>query len=449
MENTLIRPIRAAAAVLAAAALTGCGSWFDPAKDVVIDPNTLSGPAAITTLRDGARGDFAAGFLGDYLNGNEGIALVSGLVSDEYDNGDTFPTRTEFDQRDVNVLGQNVDLLNMYLNMHRARTAADNAAARARTIAPDSVDAIGESQSLAALVVLQFAENFCSGVPLSSVDSAGKLVYGAQSTTAQLQDLAAAKFDSVVALNGVDPTYLALAHLGKARVLLDKGQYDAAAAEATLVPTEFRYATVHSGTNDRTTNAAHGFFYLGFRWTVGVGLGAATPFSFVTNFGTANDPRLPIDASLSRFDGEGTEYAPVAFNSRSSPGPVATGIEARLIEAEAQLKAGNGAWLTTLNNLRATVPGLAPLADPGTAQERLKLLFTERGFWLFGQNLRLSDERRLIRQYNFPQDQVLTVGEYLKGGTYGTDVNLPIPFEERNNPSVTVGSDGVCLDRNP
>lgn len=382
----------------------------------------------LATLRDGARGDFAAAFAGNYADAQEGIVLTSGLVADEFDNADTYPTRIEVDKRTMNVLGQNSSLLDLYRLMHRARASLDNVAARTRELTPDNVDAIAELQALSGVIHLSFAENFCSGVPLSSVDSTGQLVYRPQKTTAELYDVAEAKFDSAASL-GADPVYTNLARLGKARVLLDRGQLAEAAVAAAA--------------------AIHAFHYLGFRWSVGAGAGAGT--GFVVDFAKAGDPRVAIDPdpSLRRFDRLGPLYAPLMFNSRSSPATVATGIEARLIEAEAQLAANDPAWLTTLNDLRATVPGLAPLTDPGSREGRFQLLFRERGFWLFGQALRLSDMRRLIRQYGFSQDQVLPSGPYLKGGNYGTDVNIPIPFGERNNPSVTVGSAGVCLDRNP
>ena len=31
-------------------------------------------------------------------------------------------------------------------------------------------------------------------------------------------------------------------------------------------------------------------------------------------------------------------------------------------------------------------------------------------------------------------------GPYFKGGTYGTDVNVPVPFQEQNNPEYVAGS---------
>jgi hypothetical protein len=76
-------------------------------------------------------------------------------------------------------------------------------------------------------------------------------------------------------------------------------------------------------------------------------------------------------------------------------------------------------------------------------------LFSERAFWLFATGHRLGDMRRLIRQYGRDPETVFPTGDWFKGGlTYGTDVNLPLPRREQNNPNVPNGGDG-CLDRNP
>ena len=64
-------------------------------------------------------------------------------------------------------------------------------------------------------------------------------------------------------------------------------------------------------------------------------------------------------------------------------------------------------------------------------------LFSERAFWLFATGHRLGDMRRLVRQYGRTGRERLPRGDYLKGGTYGTDVNLPLPLEENNNPNST------------
>jgi hypothetical protein len=124
-----------------------------------------------------------------------------------------------------------------------------------------------------------------------------------------------------------------------------------------------------------------------------------------------------------------------------------SGIEARLIEAEAQLRTqNNGGALATLNAARATVTGLAPLTDAGSDDARVTQLFRERAIWLFGRGYRLGDMRRLIRQYNRTAAQVFPVGTWHKGGNYGTDVNFPVPQAEQNNPNLPAGQS--CLDRN-
>ncbi len=142
---------------------------------------------------------------------------------------------------------------------------------------------------------------------------------------------------------------------------------------------------------------------------------------------------------------------------RSSAVTVATGAEASLITAEAQLQRGDTAgMLATLNALRATPPTyflvngatLAPLAAlpaPAGPAAAVDLLFSERAHWLWLTGHRLSDLRRLERQYGRPDNQVFPTGAYFKNGlSYGTDVNLPIPFDEENNPNFT-----ACLDRLP
>ena len=50
--------------------------------------------------------------------------------------------------------------------------------------------------------------------------------------------------------------------------------------------------------------------------------------------------------------------------------------------------------------------------------------------------------RRLIRQYSRTQDKVFPSGVYFKGGTYGSDVNFPVPDGEKVNPAFQ-----GCMDR--
>jgi hypothetical protein len=57
---------------------------------------------------------------------------------------------------------------------------------------------------------------------------------------------------------------------------------------------------------------------------------------------------------------------------------------------------------------------------------------------------RLGDMRRLIREYGRHKNTVFPVGISPNGGTFGTDVSLPIPFREQNNPKFKAAG-GKCF----
>jgi starch-binding outer membrane protein, SusD/RagB family len=137
-------------------------------------------------------------------------------------------------------------------------------------------------------------------------------------------------------------------------------------------------------------------------------------------------------------------HVQLLWPDKESSFPIATGIEARLIEAEAQLVANDvTGWLATHNALRATVPGLGALTDPGTQAAREDLHFRERAFWLFSTGHRLGDLRRMVREFNRTPESVFPTGAWIKGGTYGPDVNFPVTQAEENNPNFQ-----ACTDRN-
>ena len=160
-------------------------------------------------------------------------------------------------------------------------------------------------------------------------------------------------------------------------------------------------------------------------------------------FVSAKDPRVPTSKLTPRaFDGVTSFDAQLIWPTRETPVPLLQGIEARLIEAEAALTAGDATtFLQKLNDLRAPtgtnsggIAGLAPLVDPGTASGRQDLLFRERAFWLFGRGVRLFDLRRRIRDYGLPATSFPGSGAaFFKGGSYGTQVSIPVPQAELNN----------------
>ena len=128
-------------------------------------------------------------------------------------------------------------------------------------------------------------------------------------------------------------------------------------------------------------------------------------------------------------------------------------MDARLYEAEVQLRADNyTGMMTILNALRAapqnlgsvTTPAMAALPVPTTKDAAIDLYFREKAFWTFSRGQRLPDLRRLIRQYGRTQVQVFPQGTFFKTSTpYGTDVNFPVLREELANPQFT-----ACTNRN-
>jgi hypothetical protein len=128
---------------------------------------------------------------------------------------------------------------------------------------------------------------------------------------------------------------------------------------------------------------------------------------------------------------------PARYGATSSI-PVASGIEARLIEAEAALAAHDvPTWASILNDLRAhaITPAIPPLTDDSTttASDTLRenVLFRERAFWLYGTGHRHGDMRRLVRQYGRLANAVFPTGFQAQwNGFYGESVVLEPPKSE-------------------
>lgn len=81
------------------------------------------------------------------------------------------------------------------------------------------------------------------GVPFSEEDGA-TTTFGDPQTTQQVLQRAVASFDTALATVDSNRVRFA-AQIGRARALLDLGQYAQAAAAVTGVPTTYRYTTFH------------------------------------------------------------------------------------------------------------------------------------------------------------------------------------------------------------
>lgn len=428
-------PVLATAAALLASACD-TDSLLEVVDPDIVTPADVVGAPGAELYWAGAVGLFAAAF----SSGGGGQVVYSGMISDEFHLSGTFPTRNEVDRREMD--DRNGTLLGQYRTMHRSRVGTKNAAERMAELLPGD-SRISEMWNLNGYTNLFFAEHYCSGVPFSDTPNEGDIVYGEQQTTAQILDAALAGFGSAEGAVAGDANQRHLAAVGVARTRLNQGDYAGAASAAASVPDDWTYSVrSKEGGTFGQRNAVFELNQRQRRWSLSDMEGENG-----VAFRSRTDSRVPWeDSGGTGFDEETHLWHQLKYGSEEADVVLASGVEARLIQAESELASG-GDWLGTLNGLRAGAE-LAALGDPGDPNGRVGLLFEERARWLFGTAHRLGDLRRLVRQYGFSPDQVFPAGDFFKGGAYGSDVNFPIPFEEHENEALA-GLEGqsLCLDR--
>jgi starch-binding outer membrane protein, SusD/RagB family len=429
MIRSLLSPLAVATVILA-----GCraGSLLDaPVPAGVVDPSTLNTLQGAEALRSGTIETFASAYTGNFE-----LIQWSGVLSDEMHDGYPGVTTEGVDARTINPANAEPDAA--YTRLQKARQEAAEAVRRLEPFGSQAAPGdVSEMWSLEGYTVVLLAEHWCAGVPLSDVSETGAITYGTSLTTDSLFAFAIALFDSARAKAAGSTSALALAEVGAARALVDRGRYAAAAAAAPDVPASFTYRVQldpasYSVYQDMAT--AGGYLTVADH-KGGNGL----------DFISAKDPRMPIDTNGKTYLGAPHYYAlKFPLNTASGdPVPLASGTEASLIRAEVLLPINGGsgsAWLDTLQALRAAAGDAETIVDPGTPSGQLDVLMRERAFWMYGTAHRVGDLRRLIRQYGRAQNTVFPTGPFVNGTqtyytTYGTDVNFPLLNAELGNPN--------------
>lgn len=455
-------------------------------------PEDLANAGAIPALVSGAFRQFVGGYSGFGLD--DAFLSGSGLITDEYYWGDTFTTRDAADHRNLQVpqLGNITDPA--FTRLHQARFNARRAyevVTEFTSPTTEAADAVTQAhlRSIEAYVYVTLSEGWCGAVPFSKVPDTGPIdpsaiEEGVSLNTVQMNDTAVLRFNEALALNAANR----MAAVGKGRALLNTGRYAEAEAAVAAVPTTFVFLIEHS-VNEATQN--NPLFSLTNNGRYGVanlegGLNAtggalrpdlptpaipglpptSAPNAEGLPFRAVRDPRVPWEnraGSGACFSSSVRCWLNTNYPNQDADIPLASGVEARLIEAEAALQRGDlVTYLARLNTLRASEPQLTAilypnrkpgfvsnplgaLADPGLdpllvtpAQQfaaRADLLFRERAFWMFGTGHRQGDLRRLVRNYGRASNTVFPSGPHFRGGTYGNDVAYPVPFTEQNNKS--------------
>ena len=434
--------------------LVGCNSLLEVTDPENATIETLSDPAALPTLIAGAIRDFNIGYAGPAPLDTDAMLTASAVLSDELISSGTFTTRQAVDQRRQFPIGLGNAGDEGYAFLHNGRVSSKRAAEAILEVTGDPSDPdLVLMRNLEGFAIVALAEAYCKHLAFSEVVD-GEFVPGSPVGAEQAFELAIQAFDQALAAGPGDN----LASVGKARALVNLGRYSEAAAAVSGVPTDFVYFVEHSTNTAEQQNNIQGLQDNG-RYSMGDNEGGNG-----LDYMSAQDPRIPWiqDPALVGFDLVTPLFISQRHFFQDSDMPLADGIEARLIEAEAALSAGDvSTWLSKLNELRADVrslmsarwqgytdfvPGpnnptttLNPLTDPGTEDARVDLMFRERAFWLYMTGHRLGDMRRLIRNYGRATNEVFPTGVWHKGSTYGNDVVLPISQPEQNNPNVDIG----------
>ena len=279
---------------------------------------------------------------------------------------------------------------------------------------------MGQMYAIRGHAVVGLAEQVCSGFALHELDW-DRPRFMPPVTTAQAFEQALVEIDSAMAAIGDSTRFVHFAQVTRARALLGLGRFEEAAAAAATVPTSFVMNGEYSGTSPAKPNRMR--VASASNSTRGV---SDNEGGNGLDFVSANDPRLPITRVGVAHDGKTVVYGATRYQATTATIAIASGIEARLIEAEAALQAQDDRWLTILNDLRATqvTPAMAPLTDPLTPEARVDLLFRERAFWMFGTGHRLGDLRRLVREYGRDPQTLFPVGDHAVTGRYDSSTSL-------------------------
>ena len=429
----------ALSAIAAGAALTACDRITDPLLDVdtpdIVTLDKAASAAGAQSLFIAAQGDFARFIGGDRAGSSPlGLNLTGGLLADEL-----ISTRSGTEHVDNRSIVPATFPISSWNQVGTSYARILRAIKAIETFPPAAggKDQLALLHAMAGMLLTVTAEHYCNGIPLwdgaSDTDPQTTTL-----STAQLYTAAIAQFDLAIGGTTVANT-ISMAMIGKARAILNQATpttraatFASAAMLLAGIPTSYKFNVVFGTSTSGLGNAI-------YDWA-----NATKNFSAVDREGgngldyiSSADPRVKVDPTKVSAGQDGTRTAQLnQYTTLDAPVTVASGIEARLMEAESQLANGDPNWIVTLNNARSTI-SLAPLTPASTPAGQVDQIFRERGFWMYLTAHRLGDMRRLIRQYGRDAEAVYPTGSYFKGGAYGTDVVLPPAQEEMNNPNWT------------
>lgn len=463
MQHTRARRLVGGVLALGVVILGGCDQLLEPQQPGVISPEDIAsaGATGAQALYVGAIGRFQNWTGGGGNNNSQNVWIYSDLLTDVWKTSDTFTQRINMDRRSVE--NNDGEVSGVYSSATQSRGFYRDALRSLREFRPDEPWKQAEMYFFLGFTEMNMAEVFCNGIPFGETVN-GEVIYTDPISNQEAFALALTHLDSAISLaSGTDAPSLRIrraAMVAKGRTLVNMARFTDAAAAVAGIPTSFQYVLTFSQTTQ--SNAIWTSTINTIRHVVGdsVSLVNGTP-QLIRNaipFGSANDPRVPVDGAYNvstrtGFDGS-TPFVGQQIWGREDPIVIVSGIDALLIEAEAELQTDDYVgMMTILNTLRTNpqvlgnfdVPAMAALPVPVTEAAAIDIFFREKAFWQFGRGTRLGDLRRLMRQYGRLEEDVFPEGGFHKTPfAFGNDVNLPVTDNERTNPNFQ-----GCTDRLP
>jgi hypothetical protein len=386
------RRLRSAGALLLPLLWTGCSDFLTVDNPGQIADRDLDAVEAISPLVAGAAGDFALAY--------RYTAINMALYSREFIHTGSFPSWRVWEQGVSRRPSSEAN--GLYNDIARAVWVADNTAERLRRLVdnPSASEEVAEVVMWGAFARFFYADNFCAATFDGGPPQSPQQIYAA----------AEAMFDDAIAVASAagaqDIRRASLA--GRARARLMQGNHAGAQADAAQIPAGFRYDVLYSDNSSREYNWVASYSRDLYRREVGVHPIYYTDPRYIA------DPRTPfIDRGPGAVGPDEIRQwvEQDKYRLRSTPLPITKWQEARLIEAEAELRLNNiTRAIELIDELRLAV-GLPAYDGPATSDAVFDQLLYERSaeLWLLGH--RFVDMRRTNDPYLQTIDACVEIGQ--------------------------------------
>jgi hypothetical protein len=410
---------------------TACDTLRDPLE---VEPASripaalLETPENAQILSDGAVGDFECAF--------NAYTAQGGTIGEEFIYAQQTASRTPYDRRNTTKDDSDYAIntcvgLGVYTPLHTARQSSENLLALLKTWtdaevaagpgSPNRTNLIAIAAAYAGYAYVLLGEGFCT-MAVSRVNIDKSITYGGEIQRDSVLKLALARFSEAIDAAGTanNTSIRTMAYLGRARAKLSLGDYPGAKADAQQVPSAYVRLVSASDAVPRRQNRI-----------TAENSSANRSLSVGQPYRSMSDTRVPVTATTLTSATGVVHYYQTKYATTATPLPLATYEEAQLIIAEAEIRA---------DNLVAALPILQASRTRGgqgvftgvTQADYLAELIDQRRRELFAESHHLGD----VIRYNITLTPAAGAA-YHFGGTYASQICLPLPSAERlNNPLI-------------